>query len=311
MRKIAFIYPGQGAQKAGMGADFYEESKEAREIYEEADNRLGINLKELCFVENEHLNQTRYTQPAMVTTCLAITAYLKKQGVLPCVTAGLSLGEYAALSACGAMNEMEAIETVYKRGILMEKAVPQGKGAMAAILGLDEHVVQEVLHLRNGVYIANYNCPGQIVITGMKESVAYAMEDLKQAGAKRVVLLNVSGPFHSPYLEEAGKNLLVELDKVNVKDPQIPYVSNVTAEYVYDRHEIRNLLARQVSSPVRWQQTMERMIDNGIDTFIEIGPGRTLTGFLKKINRSVSCRSVGTVEEAKEIAKMAGRSFVC
>lgn len=311
MRKIAFIYPGQGAQKAGMGADFYEESKEAREIYEEADNRLGINLKELCFVENEHLNQTRYTQPAMVTTCLAITAYLKKQGVLPCVTAGLSLGEYAALSACGAMNEMEAIETVYKRGILMEKAVPQGKGAMAAILGLDEHVVQEVLHLRNGVYIANYNCPGQIVITGMKESVAYAMEDLKQAGAKRVVLLNVSGPFHSTYLEEAGKNLLVELDKVNVKDPQIPYVSNVTAEYVYDRHEIRNLLARQVSSPVRWQQTMEQMIDNGIDTFIEIGPGRTLTGFLKKINRSVSCRSVGTVEEAKEIAKMAGRSFAC
>ena len=301
MSKIAFIFPGQGTQKAGMGKDFYENSKTAAEVIDRASELLGLDMKALCFEENDLLDQTEYTQAALVTVCMAMEKVLRERGLAPDVTAGLSLGEYCAIASAGGMSTENAITTVRKRGILMQNAVPGGQGAMAAVLGLDAGKIEEVLADRSGVMIANYNCPGQIVITGWKEDVEQAADALKEAGAKRVLPLNVSGPFHSSLLEQAGEELEKELEQVEFSDLQIPYVTNVTAEYVTDITKTKELLARQVASSVRWQQSMELLISDGVDTFVEIGPGRTLAGFLRKINREVKVYNVGTWEDVDKV----------
>ena len=303
MSKLAFIFPGQGAQKAGMGKDFYENSEAARSFFDQAQKILDFDLKEMCFGEHEELNLTEYTQPCMVSVCLAIVQELKKRGINPDITAGLSLGEYAAVAAAGGMNELDAIKLVRRRGILMQSTVPAGEGAMAAVLGLDAKKIEEILESFENVWIANYNCPGQLVITGEKSAVETAGSSLKEAGTKRVILLNVSGPFHSPMMETAGQQLARVLENVRLNQPVIPYVSNVTADFVGETGEIKDLLIRQVSSPVRWQQSVEKLIAAGVDTFVEIGPGKTLSGFIRRIDRNVKCFNVGTWEEAEKAAE--------
>ena len=246
MSKIAFIYPGQGAQKAGMGKDFYENIPLARDIYDRASECLELDMRALCFEENDLLDQTEYTQAAMVTTCLAMTAVLNEQGAEADVTAGLSLGEYCAIAEAGAMDLLDAIRLVRVRGQLMQHTVPTGEGAMAAVLGMDADQIDAVIEPIANVTVANYNCPGQIVITGGTAGIEQASKTLKEAGAKRVVSLNVSGPFHSPMLRSAGEKLGKELSAVQLGELKIPYVTNVTAEYVTDSSEIRELLTRQV-----------------------------------------------------------------
>ena len=301
MSKIAFMFPGQGAQKAGMGKDFYEQSETARNVIDKAADLLDIDMKALCFEENDKLDQTEYTQAALVTVCLAMEHVLRERGLKADVTAGLSLGEYCAIASAGGMSTEDAITTVRKRGILMQNAVPGGKGTMAAVLGMKGEDIEKVVDSIDGVTIANYNCPGQIVITGWKESVEKASEELKAAGAKRVMPLNVSGPFHSPMLEEAGRELGQVLAGVQLSKLEIPYVTNVTAEYVTDISETKALLATQVASSVRWQQSVENMIADGVDTFVEIGPGRTLAGFMRKISRDVKVYNVGTWEDVDKV----------
>ena len=301
MSKIAFMFPGQGAQKAGMGKDFYEQSETARKVIDKATELLDIDMKALCFEENDKLDQTEYTQAALVTVCMAMEHVLRERGLKADVTAGLSLGEYCAIASAGGMSTEDAITTVRKRGILMQNAVPGGKGTMAAGLGMKGEDIEKVVDPIDGVTIANYNCPGQIVITGWKESVEKASEELKAAGAKRVMPLNVSGPFHSPMLEEAGRELGQVLAGVQLSELEIPYVTNVTAEYVTDISETKALLATQVASSVRWQQSVENMIADGVDTFVEIGPGRTLAGFMRKISRDVKVYNVGTWEDVDKV----------
>lgn len=301
MSKTAFLYPGQGAQEAGMAKDFYENSPEAGKFFDQASELLDLDLRKLCFEENDLLDKTEYTQAAMVAACLAITGELKKRGLHPDMTAGLSLGEYCAIAAAGGMSDMDAVRTVRARGIFMEHAAPEGTGAMSAILGMENSSVEKVIQEIEGAYIANYNCPGQIVITGEKEAVERAGKALKEAGARRVLPLKVSGPFHSPMMENAGEKLKKVLEEVNLKNPSIPYVTNVTAELVTEKEPIRELLVKQVSSSVRWEQSIRKMIAEGIDTFVEIGPGKTLSGFMKKTDRNVTMYRVGTWEEAETV----------
>lgn len=301
MSKIAFIYPGQGAQKAGMGADFYENSALAREIYDGASEALGMDMKALCFEENDKLDLTEYTQCALVTTCLAMTEELLAAGVKPDVTAGLSLGEYAAIATAGGMSKMDAIKTVRQRGILMQNTVPAGVGSMCAVLGLDEETIEAGIKDIDNVTVANYNCPGQIVITGEKNGIEKAAEVLKEAGAKRTVILNVSGPFHSPMLKEAGENLYKVLEDVEMSALNIPYITNVTAKPVTDINETKALLRDQVASSVRWQQSMEYLLADDDYTFVEIGPGKTLAGFMKKINKEAKIYNVATYEDVAKV----------
>lgn len=301
MSKIAFVFPGQGAQKIGMGKDFYDAFDTAKQIFEDASDWLSLDMKALCFEENEKLDLTEYTQAALVTTSLAMAHVVREKGLMPDVTAGLSLGEYCAIEMAGGMSLKSAVCTVRERGILMEHAVPAGKGSMAAVLGMKAEDIEKVISSVDGVEIANYNCPGQIVITGRKEGVEQAAELLKEKGAKRVLPLNVSGPFHSSMLKEAGQELEKILENQEFSPLKIPYVTNVTGELIQDKAEIKPLLSRQISSPVRWQQSVENMILNGVDTFVEIGPGRTLNGFIRKINREVSVYSIQTVEDMEKV----------
>lgn len=303
MSKTAFLFPGQGVQKCGMGKDFYENSSQAAKLFEKASEALGLNMKALCFEENARLDQTEYTQAALVTTYLAMCRELESRGVKPDITAGLSLGEYAAIAVAGAMSNLDAIRLVRKRGMLMQNTVPAGEGAMCAILALDEKKIEEVLNEIPDVTIANYNCPGQIVITGKTVAVEMAAARLKEAGARRTLMLNVSGPFHSPMLEPAGAALRQELEQVTFQKLQIPYVTNVNACEITDASEIPELLVRQMYSPVRWMQSMEYMLKNGVDTFVEIGPGKTLEGFLKKINRNVQVHHVSCWEDLEQICQ--------
>ncbi|MCI7225999.1 Malonyl CoA-acyl carrier protein transacylase [uncultured Clostridium sp.] len=303
MSKTAFLFPGQGVQKCGMGKDFYENSSQAAKLFEKASEALGLDMKALCFEENARLDQTEYTQAALVTTYLAMCRELESRGVKPDITAGLSLGEYAAIAVAGAMSNLDAIRLVRKRGMLMQNTVPAGEGAMCAILALDEKKIEEVLNEIPDVTIANYNCPGQIVITGKTVAVEMAAARLKEAGARRTLMLNVSGPFHSPMLEPAGAALRQELEQVTFQKLQIPYVTNVNACEITDASEIPELLVRQMYSPVRWMQSMEYMLKNGVDTFVEIGPGKTLEGFLKKINRNVQVHHVSCWEDLEQICQ--------
>ena len=302
MSRIAFIFPGQGAQKAGMGKDFYDGTSTAKEIFDRASGLLGFSMPELCFTENDRLDITEYTQAAMVTTSIAMMKVLMEEtGIQPDVTAGLSLGEYCALYAAGVMSAEDAITTVRKRGILMQEAVPVGIGAMAAVLAMEAEKIEEVLKEIPDVWIANYNCPGQIVISGKKEAVETACEKLKAAGAKRTIMLNVSGPFHSGMLKEAGDQLGEFLEGIEIQNPRIPYVANVTAAYVTEKEEVKPLLAKQVSSSVKWEQSVRAMLADGVDTFVEIGPGKTLAGFIKKITKDVKVVNIDSMEAVRAL----------
>lgn len=307
MGKIAYIFPGQGAQKAGMGKDFYENCALSREIYEKSSQLLGFSMEELCFEENDRLDITEYTQAALVTTSVAMLAQIEEMGHTPDVTAGLSLGEYCALVSCKAMTFEDAVKVVRQRGILMQEAVPLGQGAMAAVLGMTAEQIDQVVDPIDGVEVANYNCPGQIVISGKTDAVQTACQALKEAGAKRTVPLKVSGPFHSSMLAGAGKKLGEVLEPVVLTEHSIPYVTNVTASYVEGTEEIKDLLVRQVSSSVRWQQSVENMIAAGVDRFVEIGPGKTLASFVKKISREVSVYNVNTWESLEGLKEYLGR----
>ena len=266
-------------------------------------DNMDIDMKDLCFHENDKLDLTEYTQAALVTTCLAMTKVVEEAGIHPDVTAGLSLGEYCAIAAAGGMKDEDAIRLVRKRGLLMQNTVPAGEGAMCAIMGMTGEEIEKVTDTMEGVSIANYNCPGQIVITGETKAVEAAAEKLKEAGAKRTVMLNVSGPFHSPMLEKAGEELAEVLQGVELSPLKVPYVTNVTAQEVTDISQTKELLARQVSSSVRWQQSMENLIAAGVDTFVEIGPGRTLAGFMRKISRDVTVYNVGTWADVEKVAE--------
>ncbi|MEJ8772531.1 ACP S-malonyltransferase [Blautia sp. HCN-1074] len=303
MSKIAFVFPGQGAQYTGMAKDFYEKFPVSREVFEKASKVSGLDIKTLCFEENKNLNITEYTQIAMLTAEIAILRAVEEAGIHSQVNAGLSLGEYGALAASGVMREEDAFAIVRKRGILMQEAYPTG-GAMSAILGTDAELIEKICEETPGIVsIANYNCPGQIVITGEEKAVLTAGEALKAAGARRVIPLKVSGPFHCELLKEAGKKLGEELEKIEIQTFAIPYVTNVTAQYVTESDHVKNLLVKQVSSSVRWQQCVEQMINDGVDTFIEIGPGKTLTGFLKKINRNVKALHIEKIEDLEAVRK--------
>ena len=303
MSKIAFIYPGQGAQVPGMGQDFYEKSSLSRAVFDQGSEAVKLDLKKLCFEKNDLLDKTEYTQVAMVTACLAMTRAVEAMGLHADMTAGLSLGEYCAIAAAEGMCDLDAICTVRSRGIFMEHAAPEGTGAMSAVLGLDGDVIEKVLEGRSGVSIANYNCPGQIVITGEKAAVEEAGAALKEAGARRVLPLKVSGPFHSPMMKPAGEELAKVFASVSMNPLKIPYVANINAEVIMDCGQIENLLVQQVSGSVRWQQSVEAMIREGVDTFVEIGPGKTLTGFLRKINKNVKSYHIGTWEEALAVCE--------
>ncbi len=301
MAKIAFVFPGQGAQKVGMGKEFYDYSPIAREIFDRAGEAVDLDLKALCFEENNDINITEYTQVALLTTSVAIMQVLRDKGLEPDVAGGLSLGEYCALVAANSMDYIDAAKAVRKRGIFMQEEVPAGVGGMAAVIGLDAPEIEKAIAGIDNVQVANYNCPGQIVISGKKEAVEAGAEKCKEAGAKRTVMLNVSGPFHSDLLKGAGTKLEKVLDGIEIRKPEFPYVANVTAGYVTEQKEIEPLLVRQVSSSVRWQQSVERMVADGVDVFVEIGPGRTLAGFNKKIGKAIGKQlttySVGTIEE--------------
>lgn len=301
MSKIAFVFPGQGAQYVGMGKDFYEAFPVCREVFDTASKASGLDIAKLCFEENDQLNQTEYTQICMLAVEAAIFKAVEEQGVSSAVNAGLSLGEYGALIASGVMSLEDAFAVVRQRGILMQDAVPTG-GAMAAILALDASVIEEVCQKTEGVVsIANYNCPGQIVITGEETAVDAACEALKEAGAKRCVRLNVSGPFHSRMLAGAGEKLADVLAGVELKPFDVPYITNVTADYVTSTEPVKELLCRQVASSVRWQQSVELMIADGVDTFIEMGPGKTLSGFMKKISRNVKMMNIENMADFEKV----------
>lgn len=307
MSKIAFLYPGQGVQVAGMGKDFYEKSPLAKEVFDKSCEILEQDMKHICFEENELLDRTDYTQAALVTTCMAMTKEIMARGLTPDMTAGLSLGEYCAITTAGGMELEDAIKMVWLRGNLMHNAVPEGKGGMAAVLGLSGEAVNEAIAYMEGVYVANYNCPGQIVISGETEQVKQAADKLKEAGAKRAVLLNVSGPFHSSLLTGAGEKLEAVLKELTIEKPQIPYVANVDASYITEQADIMPRLVSQVSHSVRWQQSVEKMVENGVDTFIEIGPGRTLAGFNKKIAKAIgkelTTYNVATMEDIDKVVE--------
>ncbi len=297
MGKTVYMFPGQGAQYIGMARDFYDRYNICKAVFDLASSVTGLDIPALCFEENEKIHITEYTQIAMLAAETAIYMAMEQAGLKPDYAAGLSLGEYGALIVSKALDPADAFRIIRKRGIFMQEAVPQG-GAMAAVLGLGAQEIEAACAQTDGIVsVANYNCPGQIVITGEQDAVAAAGEACKAAGAKRVMPLKVSGPFHSKMLEGAGEKLAAELEQVLLRGIVIPYVSNVTADFVTDAAQVKGLLQKQVSSPVRWQQSVERLLAEGADEFVEIGPGHTLSGFVKKINRDAAVYHIEKPED--------------
>lgn len=291
MGKIALVFPGQGSQYVGMARDIYENNQIAKKTIDDACDVLDMDLKKIMFEgSEEELSKTENTQPAIVVHSIALLKVLEQEiGLRYDSCLGLSLGEYSALVAADAISFEEAVPLVKKRGKFMQDTVPLGKGAMAAILGLDRGKVKNIIDSINDgiVEVANYNSPGQIVISGENDKIEEAIVKFKENGAKRAIKLNVSGPFHSSMLKDAGIKLSTELDRVKINNPRIPVVSNVMGDYYED--EIKDLLIKQVSSSVLWEDSIEKLIDEGYDNFIEIGPGKTLKAFIKKISSNKSC----------------------
>jgi len=296
--KIAFLFPGQGAQKQNMGKSFYENDADSRAVFDSVKTVTGIDACDLIFKENDELNNTRYTQIAMVATGIAMLKAVEKTGLKADICAGLSLGEYEALYLSGAISAKDAIATVDKRGQYMSEI--KG-GAMSAVLSLDNDTIKSVVDDIDGCWVANYNCPGQTVISGTKEAVALAGEKLKEAGAKRVLPLKVSGAFHSGLMKEAGEKLAKVLDEIKINDIQIPYVANVNAQIVTDKNDIKKNLIEQVSGSVHLEQSIRKMIEWGVDTFVEVGPGKTMAGFVKKIDSQVKMYNI---EEYADVANV-------
>ena len=307
----AFVFPGQGAQFVGMGKDLYENSALAKELFEKANDILGYRITDIMFNgTDEDLRQTKVTQPAVFLHSV-ISALCMGDDFKPEMTAGHSLGEFSALVAAGALSFEDGLKLVYARAMAMQKACEAQPSTMAAIIALSDEKVEEICEQVTAegevCVAANYNCPGQIVISGETEQVKQAADKLKEAGAKRAVLLNVSGPFHSSLLTGAGEKLEAVLKELTIEKPQIPYVANVDASYITEQADIMPRLVSQVSHSVRWQQSVEKMVENGVDTFIEIGPGRTLAGFNKKIAKAIgkelTTYNVATMEDIDKVVE--------
>ncbi|MGK9265814.1 ACP S-malonyltransferase [Bacillus inaquosorum] len=301
MSKIAFLFPGQGSQFIGMGKELYEQVPAAKRLFDEADETLETKLSSLIFEgDAEELTLTYNAQPALLTTSIAVLEKFKESGITPDFTAGHSLGEYSALVASGALSFKDAVYTVRKRGEFMNEAVPAGEGAMAAILGMDAEALKQVTdkvteegHL---VQLANLNCPGQIVISGTAKGVELASEQAKKNGAKRAIPLEVSGPFHSELMKPAAEKLKEVLDSCEVKDADVPVISNVSADVMTDKADIKEKLIEQLYSPVRFEESINKLIAEGVTTFIEIGPGKVLSGLVKKVNRRLKTIAVSDPE---------------
>lgn len=306
--KTVFMFSGQGAQYAGMGKDLYNNYTVAKEVFDRADEVLGYSIKDICFNNEEKLGETEFAQPAILTMSIAAMKVLEERGVRADMTAGLSLGEYSAYVASGAMDFEEAVALVQKRGKFMAEAVPSGVGAMYAIIGLDTELVEEACKeaVDEGLGLAvpaNYNAPGQIVIAGKAESVARAAEIAKQKGAKMAVKLKVSGPFHTELLMPAAEKLGPELQKMTISPMKIPVFTNVDAEKVKSEDDIIPILTKQICCPVRWESIVRNMSAEGADTFIELGPGKTLCGFVKRTLKgvtNVNVEDTSTLEKALE-----------
>lgn len=315
--KIAFIFSGQGSQYIGMGKELYDNIPSCKKIYDKANEVLGFDLKELIFNgDKEELNITENTQPAILTTSIAILQAIKDKGINPDIVAGLSLGEYSALVASEALDFETAVSLVKKRGRFMQEAVPQGIGSMVAVIGLNEDKIKKVLKVaseRGIVEIANYNTNNQIVIGGESEAVELASELLKESGARRVIPLKVSGPFHTSLLNQASIKLKNEFENIHFNTPKIKTITNVTADFIENGDEIKNLLINQVKSSVRWSETIEKMLDEGIDTFIEIGPLKTLSSFVREISKEKKATvKIFNVEDLKSLNKtLEGMEAIC
>lgn len=306
MGKTAFIFPGQGAQSVGMGKDAYDAVPAARDLFLSADEQLGFPLSSIIFNgPDEDLKQTVNTQPALLGTSMAYLEAIRGKGIEPDYVAGHSLGEYSALVCAGVLTFEEAVSIVRARGEYMEAAVPGGQGAMAAVLGADREALSELCKSITAeghvVELANMNCPGQIVISGSAQGVAAAAERVKEAGGKRAIPLEVSGPFHSTLMKEAANRLADKLEQAAFNTPSVPVVANVTARPVEDAAAIRGLLVEQVYSPVLWHDSVEWMIAQGVDTFVEIGPGSVLSGLIKKIDKSVKVINVNSLDSVSSL----------
>ncbi|MEK4348287.1 ACP S-malonyltransferase [Paenibacillus sp. FSL P4-0184] len=306
MSKIAFVFPGQGAQAVGMGKDVYDALPNSRAVFEKGDEVLGFPLSKLIFEgPDSELKQTVNTQPALLTASVAYLEALREQGLKPDYVAGHSLGEYSALVAAGVLSYEDAVTLVRLRGRFMEEAVPGGQGAMAAVLGAEREALAalcQTISEENGVVeLANVNCPGQIVVSGSQEGVNGVVQRVKEAGGKRAIPLEVSGPFHSSMMRAAADRLAEELKKVTFNTPNVPVIVNVTASPVTDPEEICELLVRQVYSPVLWQDSIEWLIADGVDTFVEIGSGSVLAGLIRKIDKTVKVININTLESVQTV----------